>query len=260
MVHAHAAAPQALADLAKGGGEVRAARHLFDLFALLLGGDAKVGKRLRGGERRILTKVHDVERGLVVAHGELDGSLERCLHVIVGQRHGTWRVNHEVDVTVGVFAQGSGNGRDVTEGGAHQHELGVGQRKQRHLPGPSAVGVGKEVELVHGYAADIGVLALAQGIVGKNLGSAANDWSRSIDVRIAGDHAHVFASEHLHQVKELLGHQRLDGRGVVRALALRHAHKEHAKRHERFSRSRGRAQDDMVARGKVHKSLFLVLP
>ena len=136
----------------------------------------------------------------------------------------------------------------------------MGQCKQRHLPGPSAVGVGKEVELVHGYAANIGVLALAQGIVGKNLGGAANDRSRSIDVRVAGDHAHVFAAEHLHQVKELLGHQRLDGCGVIRAFALRHAHKEHAKRDERFARARGRAQDDMVARGEVHKGFLLVLP
>ena len=45
----------------------------------------------------------------------------------------------------------------------------MGQREQGNLPGPAAVGVGEEMELVHGDATDVGVLSLAQRLVGKDL-------------------------------------------------------------------------------------------
>ena len=80
----------------------------------------------------------------------------------------------------------------------------MGQGEQRHLPGPAAVGVGKVVELVHGDATHIGIFALAQRVVGKDLGRAADDGRLGVDMRVAGDHADVIAAEHLHQVKELL--------------------------------------------------------
>ena len=113
----------------------------------------------------------------------------------------------------------------------------MGQGEQRHLPGPAAVGVGKVVELVHGHAAHVGVLTLAQRVVGKDFCRAADDGRLGVDVRIAGDHANVIAAEHLHKVEKLLADQSLDRSRVVAALALRHAHKEHAQRDERFTRS-----------------------
>ena len=113
----------------------------------------------------------------------------------------------------------------------------MGQGEQRYLPGPAAVGVGKVVELVHGYAAHIGVLALAQRIVGKDFGRAADDGRFGVDMRIAGDHANVIAAEYLYQIEELFADQSLDRSRVVAALALCHAHKEHAQRDKRLARS-----------------------
>ena len=136
----------------------------------------------------------------------------------------------------------------------------MGQSEQRHLPGPAAVGVCKVVELVHGDAANIGVLALAQCVVGKNLGRAADDGCLGVDMRVAGDHADVIAAEHLHQVEKLFADQGLDGGRVIAALALRHAHKEHAQCDERFARSGRRAQNDVIAGCQVHEGLFLVVP
>ena len=83
------------------------------------------------------------------------------------------------------------------------------------------------MKLVHGDAAHVGVLTLAQRIVGKDFGRAADDGRLGVDMRIAGDHADVVAAEHLHQVEKLLADQSLDRSRVVAALALRHAHKEH---------------------------------
>ena len=62
---------------------------------------------------------------------------------------------------------------DVAERRRHQQELRLRQLEQRHLPGPAAVRVGVEVELVHHDQADVGVGALAQREVGEDLGGAA---------------------------------------------------------------------------------------
>ena len=126
-----------------------------------------------------------------------------------------------------LFERG-GDCSDIAKCGAHEHKLRMGQGEQRHLPSPAAVGVGKVVELVHGHAAHIGVLALAQRIVGKDFGRAADDGRLGVDVRIAGDHANVIAAEHLYQIEELFADQSLDRSRIVAALALCHAHKEHA--------------------------------
>ena len=134
------------------------------------------------------------------------------------------------------------------------------QGEQRYLPGPAAIGVGKVVELVHGDAANIGIFALAQRVVGKDLCRAADDGCLGVDMRVAGDHAYVIAAEHLHKVEKFLADQSLDGSRVVAALALRHAHKEHAQRDERFTRSGRSAQNDVIAGCQVHEGLFLVIP
>ena len=134
------------------------------------------------------------------------------------------------------------------------------QGEQRHLPGPTAIGVGKVVELVHGHAAHIGVLTLAQCVVGKDLCRAADDGRLGIDMRVAGNHTDVVAAEYLHQIEELFADQGLDGRRVITALALCHAHKEHAQRDERFTRSGRCSQNDVIAGSQVHEGLFLVIP
>ena len=228
MVHADAASKQAFENLTKGRREARAFGSFLNGLALLLASDAKVGKRLCRGKRGVLTKVNDVERGLSAAHGELDGALERGRHVVIAQGHGARGVDNQVASSAGVLFERGGDCSDIAKRGAHEHKLRVGQGEQRHLPGPTTVGVGKVVELVHGHAAHIGVLALAQRIVGKDFGRAADDGRLGVDVRIAGDHANVIAAEHLYQIEELFADQSLDRSRIVAALALCHAHKEHA--------------------------------
>ena len=125
----------------------------------------------------------------------------------------------------------------------------MGQGEQRHLPSPTAVGVGKVVELVHGHAAHVGIFALAQCVVGKDLCRAADDGCLGVDMRVAGNHAYVIAAEHLHKVEKLLADQSLDGSRVVAALALSHAHKEHTQRDKRLARSGRCSQNDMVTGG-----------
>lgn len=79
-------------------------------------------------------------------------------------------------------------------------------------------------------------------------------------MRVAGDHTDVIAAEHLYQVEELFADQGLDGGRVIAALALRHAHKEHAQRDKRLARSGRCAQNDVIAGSQVHEGLFLVIP
>ena len=90
-------------------------------------------------------------------------------------------------------------------------------------------------------AAHVGVLALAQRLVRQDLGRAADDGRLGVDVRVARDHTHVLASQHLHEIEELLADQRLDGRRVVRAPPRCQRHELHPQRHQRLSRPRGRS-------------------
>ena len=232
----------------------------FDGLALLLACDAEVRQRARGGQGGILREMDDVKRGLAAAQRELDGALERRVDVFVGQGHRARRIGDDIDFGARAIAQGLRDLRDVAEGGAHEHELRVRQREQGDLPGPAAIGVGKVMELVHRHAAHVGVLALSQRLVGEDLGGAADDGGGRVDMRVAGDHAHVVAAEHLDQVEELLGDEGLDGRGVVGPLALGDGHVQHAERDERLARAGRRAQDHVVARGEVHEGLLLVRP
>ena len=105
MVHADAAAEQALEDLAEGRREARSLCRFFDGFALLLAGDAKIGERLRRRKGGILAKVHDIERGLATAHGELDGALEGGRHIVVAQRNRTRGVDNQVASSAGVLLE-----------------------------------------------------------------------------------------------------------------------------------------------------------
>ena len=67
------------------------------------------------------------------------------------------------------------------------------------------------MEFVHRHTADIGMTALTQCLVRKNLRSAADDRRIGVDVRVSGDHADVLTTEHLHQIKEFLRHHALIG-------------------------------------------------
>ena len=105
MVHADAASKQAFENLTKGRREARSLCCFFDGLALLLAGDAKIGERLCRRKGGILAKVHDIERGLAAAHGELDRALEGGRHVVVAQRHGARGIDDQVAGSTGVFLE-----------------------------------------------------------------------------------------------------------------------------------------------------------
>ena len=105
MVHADAAAEQALEDLAEGRREARALGRLLDGLALLLAGNAKIGERLCRCKGGILAKVHDIERGLAAAHGELDRALEGGRHIVVAQRNRTRGIDDQVAGSAGVLLE-----------------------------------------------------------------------------------------------------------------------------------------------------------
>ena len=105
MVHADAASKQALENLAKGRREARAFGSFLNGLALFLASDAKIGERLCRRKGGILAKVHDIERGLAAAHGELDGALEGGRHIVVAQRNRTRGVDNQVASSAGVFLE-----------------------------------------------------------------------------------------------------------------------------------------------------------
>ena len=123
----------------------------------------------------------------------------------------------------------------------------MGKRKERHLPGPAAIAVAVEVELVHGHAADVGVLAKAECVLGKDLGGAADDGRIAVDHHVARDHAHVVLAEKVDQVEELLADQRFYGCRVVGAAVRAVCYEEHAHGHHALARAGGGAQDHVVA-------------
>ncbi|CUO42667.1 Uncharacterised protein [Collinsella aerofaciens] len=105
VVHADAAAEQALEDLAEGRREARALCRFLNGLALLLASDAKIGERLCRRKGGILAKVHDIEWGLATAHGELDRALEGGRHIVVAQRNRTRGVDNQVASSAGVLLE-----------------------------------------------------------------------------------------------------------------------------------------------------------
>jgi hypothetical protein len=151
----------------------------------------------------------------------LERLVQRHRDVLEVQRHRPVDAGHDGALGVRALLQRGLEAGDVAERRAHQHELRVHQLDQRHLPGPAAVRLGVEVELVHDDQADVGVRALAQRLVGQDLRGAADDRRLAVDGGVAGHHPDVLGAELRAQREELLAHQRLDRRGVEAAPALR---------------------------------------
>ena len=204
--------------------------------------------------------MHDVHRRLAGPQAQLHGGLQGLQGVVVGQRYGPRRVGDKVDGACGALLHEGGDVGHVAERGAHEQELGVCQGEQRHLPGPAAVGVGEEVELVHHHAGHLRRGPLAQGLVREDLRRAADDRRFGVDGAVARDHAHVLAAEHVHHVEELLGHERLDGGRVVGSAPRGDGHEAQSQGHHGLARASGRAQDDRIAHGQVHERVLLVRP
>ncbi len=147
--------------------------------------------------------------------------------------------------------------RDVTERGGHQQELGAGELQERDLPGPAAVRVTVEVELVHHHEPDVGVGALTQGDVGQHLGGAGDDRRARVDRGVAGQHADVRRAEHSAEGEELLADERLDRRGVVAVPSGCQSRVQGAGRDQRLTRTGGRRQDDVRPADQLDQRLLL---
>ena len=261
MVHAHAASEQALQGFAEGGGEARSLAGFLDALALLLGGHAVAGQGLCRVERSVLREMDNVNGGLALAQGQLDRAFHRGIHVFIAQGNGALGVGHHIDGTTGTLLKRGCDLRGVAQSGAHKKEACIGELDERDLPGPAAIDVAVEVELVHDDGGDVRRGALAQGAVGQDLGGAADNRRIGVDGDVARDHADVVAPQKIHQVEELLAHQGLDGRGVIRdARVGAQIHEMHAQRDQRFARARGRAQDDVVAHRDAHQGFLLMGP
>ena len=146
---------------------------------------------------------------------------------------------------------------DVAQRGGHQQELCLRQLQQRHLPGPAALRVGIEMELVHDDGAQVRRRTFAQRNVGQDLGRAADDRGVLVHAGVAGDHADVLRSEDLAEGEELFRDQGLDGGRVVAPLATGHRLEVGRNRHERLARAGGRREDHVGSGGQLHDGLVL---
>ena len=146
----------------------------------------------------------------------------------------------------------------VTERGRHQDELRPGQLDQRDLPGPAALGVGVEVELIHHHLAHVGCGAVAQRDAGQHLGGAADDRGLRVDAGVPGHHPDLGRAERRAQIEELLRHQRLDRRGVERPPAVRQGGEVGSGCDQRLPRPGGRGQDDVRARDDLDERVLLM--
>ena len=137
--------------------------------------------------------------------------------------------------------------------------LGVGHRRRERdqtyalrqvdddlLPHRPAEAIGEVVHLVHHDVAE----APQRGRVGvehvaKHLGGHHHDPRVAVDVRVAGEKAHLVGAVHLLQLAELLIRQRLDGRRVERLVArLAHREMDGELADDRLAGARGRCDQD----------------
>ena len=95
----------------------------------------------------------DVDRRLLRLQQVGDRLVHRRGRVVVVQRNRALGVRDQRRRPAGAAGEVLAQERDVPERGRHQQELGVRQLQQRNLPGPAAVGVTVEVELVHDHQA-----------------------------------------------------------------------------------------------------------
>jgi hypothetical protein len=177
--------------------------------------------------------------------------------VLEGQRHRAVGRGHLDGLAAGAAGEVVAQRPGVAERGGHEQELHAGQLEQRHLPGPAALGVGVEVELVHDDEADVGVGALAQRQVGEDLRGAGDDRRVAVDGRVARHHPDVVGAELRAQREELLADQRLDRRGVEADAVVGQRGEVGAGGDERLARAGRGGQHDVRPADQLEQRLVL---
>jgi len=113
------------------------------------------------------------------------------------------------------------------------------------------------MKLVHHHVIDGGALSLAQGLVGQDLRGAADDQRVGVDGGVARGHAHQLGAEVAGEGEELLVHQRLDRRCVVRTLALGDGDEVEERGDQGLARSGGGREDDVLPAHQLEDGLLL---
>jgi hypothetical protein len=113
------------------------------------------------------------------------------------------------------------------------------------------------VELIHHHVIDVGVRPLSHGLVGEDLGRAADDRRLGVDRRVPGHHPHELGPEIAGEREELLVDEGLDRRRVIALLPLGDGDEMEERRHQRFPRAGGRRQDHVLARDELEQGLLL---
>ena len=247
MVHPDAGKHEALEVLADGRVESEPTDGGFHRLLFVLGEHVEAGETLGPRARLLLGEVHDVD-GLLPVVEQVADRFEECgFAVLEIERYGPFGARDEHSSASRPPAQVLLEPSGVAEGGRHQQEVRATKFEQWHLPGPPSITVAVVVKLIHHDEVDIGVVALAQGSVGENLGGADDHGCIAVDGGVAGDHADVVGAEGGDHLEELLAHQRLDGRRVDRTLSLGDHCERTGKRDHRLPGSGGRGEHDIVA-------------
>ncbi|MCB5294732.1 hypothetical protein BJQ90_04201 [Arthrobacter sp. SO3] len=257
VVHADAVPDQPVEGFAKAGREAETGDQLGDLVLLLAGADVDAHQVLGPVNCLHLAEVHHVDGHLLGGEEFLQRLVHWRLLVVVVQRDGPLHRTDGRRRAAGQRGKAGFEAADVAERGGHQQELRLREFQQRDLPGPAALRVGVEVELVHDDGAEFCGGTLAEGDVGQDLRGAADDRGVLVDAGVAGDHADVLGAEDLAQGEELLRDERLDGSGVVTALSARHGLEVHGDSNKGFAGTGGGRQDHVGAGGKLHDGLVL---
>jgi hypothetical protein len=105
--------------------------------------------------------VDDIHRRLTGGEQLVEGLVDRGHRPVVAERDGPLTAVDHRSRAAGAAGEVVAEETRVAEGCRHEEELRAWQPEQRDLPGPAAVRLGVEVELVHDDLADVGVRALA---------------------------------------------------------------------------------------------------
>ena len=219
VVDADAVAEPAFQFLAVGTGETRALEGGGEGGFFLLGADGEAGEVLRGLGGGALGEMDEIGGDAALEEELLDAFGERRLGPLEVERHGPAVAAHDGHGRAGATFDLALDEFRVAERGGHEEEAAAGEGHERDLPGDAALLVGVVVELVHDDDREAGVVAAGEGLVGQDLGGAAEDGGIGVYGGVAGHHADALRAEVAAQGEELLVNQRLDRAGVDRAFA-----------------------------------------
>ncbi len=249
-------AQELLEFLSVGGIESGAEQRLANLLLLIRAAevDAQQILRLLGGGA--LGEVDQINGVPPSGQQMLERLVQRRLAVLVVQRHRPLGGANDRHFPPGELPQTLFDRGHVAQRRGHQKEGAAIESEERNLPGDAPLPVGVIVKLIHDDVIYVWLI-VAQRHVGENLGGATNDRRVAIDRRVPGQHSHLLGSERLAQREELLVHQRLDRTGVEGGFSLAHRFEVERHRHQRFSRTGGSVEDQVLAREQLEDRFFL---